>query len=570
MNHHSPRTILTSIFLTPSSSLFCITSSTDGNQGWIPFYPNQILYFRCLNQEVAPNSPPLPPPFTPTRTRRASTRVRSSRRGSPPPLPPRVGSATPSPPASGFYGVSPSHTKSPSASPTRSNDDGAITPRVTSPSVRSTSGCTPYTRPSSFTCHLSGTRRVASSNQGQQSPQQTGQVQPNEATSSPAAFPLAASPPATPPPAASPPAASPPATTPTDTATGSHNSATPSFAGGSGHGGSPGFSGPVAGQSQEGSQRDEELRGMISDLEEWRDESRARDLQRNRTVSQVLTEIAYLNQCNQDLQRDNQELQRQLYAIHQDYQVLRRDNQAFYQDICSFRQANQNLAQENYDLQQENQTIRQNFRDLRNLNQLREQEIYDLQNQNVHLHHREGSIVCITCNQRLQGGSGAASAASSSSSSPSKSTNPHGPSSLRRLAHAPPQNPQALPPLGEANQPQIGGPSAPYQQGHAAMHQYDRAGSPSGASYVESPILGTSPTLPRQSVDDFCEDDPTGAAAAALVMVSQGQGRVLSEHGSPAAQSSFSSQSLSPAAASAAEFVERDNMEPYNSGTRNY
>lgn len=102
------------------------------------------------------------------------------------------------------------------------------------------------------------------------------------------------------------------------------------------------------------------------------------------------------------------------------------------------------------------------------------------------------------------------------------------------------------------------------------IHQFDRAGSPSRASYVKSPILGTSPTLPPQSVDNFDEDDPTGAAAAALVMVSQGQGQVLSEHGSPAAQSSFSSQSLSPAAARVTEFVERGNMGLCNSGTLDY
>ena len=102
------------------------------------------------------------------------------------------------------------------------------------------------------------------------------------------------------------------------------------------------------------------------------------------------------------------------------------------------------------------------------------------------------------------------------------------------------------------------------------MHQYDRVGSPSGVSYVESPILGASPTLPSQFVDDFGEDDPTDAAAAALVMVSQGQGRVLAEHSSSAAQRSSSSQSLSPAAVKVAEFVERDNMDPCNSGTRDY
>ncbi|KAF9538478.1 hypothetical protein EC957_006711 [Mortierella hygrophila] len=252
------------------------------------------------------------------------------------------------------------------------------------------------------------------------------------------------------------------------------------------HGVSPGPSASVGGQSQRGSQRDDELRGMVSDLEEWRDESRARDLQRYHTVSQVLTETAYLNQCNQNLQRDNQELQRQLHTLQQDNQALRQDNQAFYQDIYSFREANKNLVQGNHDLQQENQTIHQNLRDLRNLNQLREQEICDLRNQNVNLRHREG------------------------------------------------------------------------------------VGFASGASDIESPIPGTSPTLPPQSVDAFGEDDPTSAAAATLVTVSQGQSRVLGEHGSPDAPRSSSSQSLSPAATRVSEFVESDNMDPYNSGARDY
>ncbi|KAF9144307.1 hypothetical protein BGX30_013254 [Mortierella sp. GBA39] len=404
---------------------------------------------------------------------------------------------------------------------------------------------------SSSTGRLSGTRHAASSNQGQQSLQQAGQAQPNVATS---------------PSTASPPAVSPPiATTPTATATGGHDSVTSDSVCGSGHGGSPGPSAPVVEQSQRGSQRDDELRGMVVDLEEWRDESRARDLQRYQTVNQVLTETAYLNQCNQNLQRDNQELQRQLHTLQQDYQALRQDNQAFYQDIYSFRQANQNLVQGNHDLQQENQTIHQNLRDLRNLNQLREQENRDLRNQNVNLRHREGSFVCINCDQCQQGGSGAASAASSCSSS--RSINPHGPSSHRRLTHGPPQNPQALPPSGEVNQSHTGGSSAPHQRRHAAMHQYDTVGSASGASDVESSISGTSPTLQLQSVDVFDEDDPTSAAAATLVMVSQGQSRVLGEQGSPAAQRSSSSQSFSPVAARAAEFVEND-MDPYSSSTR--
>ncbi|KAG9061975.1 hypothetical protein KI688_006692 [Linnemannia hyalina] len=461
------------------------------------------------------------------------------------------------PPRSGFYAVSPSLTTSPRASPTRSSDDGTIISRIASPSPRSTGSCTPYARPS--TVRLSGTRHAVSSNQGQQSPQQAGQAQPNVATSPSTAFP----------PAASPPAASPPtATTPTATVTGSHDSATSGSACGSSHGGSPYPSAPVAGQSQRRSQRDDELRGMVSDLEEWRNESKARDLQRYHTVSQVLTETTYLNQCNQKLQRDNQELQQQLHALQQDYQALRQDNQAFYQDIYNFREANKDLVRGNHDLQRENQTIHQNLRDLRNLNQLREQEICDLRNQNVNLHHREGSFVCINCDQCQQGGSGAASTASSYSSS--RSMNPHGPSSHRQLAHGPPQNPQALPPSGEVNQPHIGGSSAPHQRGHAAMHQYDRVGFASGASDTESPISGTLPTMPPQFIDAFGEDDPTSAAAATLVMVSQGQSRVLGEHGSPAARRSFSNQSLSPAAAKVAEFVESDNMDPYNSGTRDY
>ncbi|KAG0071333.1 hypothetical protein BGZ89_010960 [Linnemannia elongata] len=520
-----------------------IQSAADRNQGWIPFYPNRTLYFLRPNQEVATNSPPLLPPPPPTRTRRSSTRVRSSRRGSPPPLPLRIGSATPSPPRSGFYDIGLSRTKSPRASPTRSSNNGAITSSVTSPSPHSTGSCTPYDRRSFSTGPLFSTRHAASSNQEQQSHQHAVQTQPNEVASPPAASPLAA-------------------TTAAATGTGSHDSATSGSADSSSHGGSPGPSAPVTGQPQGEWQRDSGLRGMISNYEELSDESRTRDLQRNGTVNQVLTEIAYLNQCNQNLQRDNQELQRQLHALQHENQALRQDNQAFYQDVYSFRQANQNLAQENHNLRRESQTIHQNYH---NLNQVRKQEICDLQNQNVHLRHHEGYFVCVTCKQRQQGG---LCAASPSSSSSSRSANPHGPSTLRRLAPAPPQNPRALPPSTKASQSQIEGFLGHHQRGHPAVHQYDGVGSPSGAPYVESLILGTSPTLPPQSSDTFNEDDPTGTAAAALVMVSQGQGRVPSEHDSSTAQRSSSSQSLSPAATRVAECVERDNMDPYNSGIR--
>ncbi|KAF8946310.1 hypothetical protein BGZ47_000856 [Haplosporangium gracile] len=520
-----------------------IQGLTDGNPGWIPYYPNRTLYFRRSNQEVEPNSPTLPPPPPPARSRLVSTRVHPSRRGSPPPLPPRVGSPSLHPPESGSYGVRPSCTKSPRLTPTRSSAGGAISFRIASP-PRSSSSSTPYAR-SSPAGRFSDARRTAGSHQCQQSSQHTEQPQSDETPSAPAISLAASSP----------------------TAAGSHDSATSSSAGGSDHG-SPGSSAPVARQSQRGSQCDDELTGMISLAEEQLNDSRAREEQSICTVSQFLDESAYLNQHNYDLQQQIHGLQQDNQNLLQDNQVLYQDNQALQQDNRSFRQANQNLAQEIQALHQEIQAIHQNYGDLQNLNHLREQEICELKSQNVHLRHREGTFVCIICSQSQQGRSGAAS--SSSSPSPSRSLNPRGPSSLRRLVPAPPQNPQALAYSEGTSWRHFRGPLAPQQRGQALLHQENGTGLLSDTPYIESYILGTSPTLPPPAVEGF-DENPTATAASTLVLVSQSQGQVLNEQDRHAAHGSPSSQSPSVVAtAMVADFVERDIMYPYNSSTLDY
>ncbi|KAF9134794.1 hypothetical protein BG015_003368 [Linnemannia schmuckeri] len=521
----------------------------DGNPGWIPYYPNRTLYFRRSDQEFEPNSPTLLSPPHPARSRLGSTRIRSSRRGSPPLLSPRVGSPSLSPPRPGSYGVGPSRKKSPRLSPMRSSAGGAISFRIASPPC-SSGNSSPYAI-SSSTGRSSSARRSAGSRKRQQPSQHAEQPQPDEAHSDPAASPTVAG--------SHDPAASP-------TVAGSHDPATSSSVSGSGCG-SPGTSAPVARQAQRQSQCNDGLADMISLAEEQLNDSRTREEQSIRTVNQFLDESAYLSQYNYDLKRQIHALQQDNQNLLQDNQVLYQNNQALQQDSRSLQQVNQNLAQENQVLHQEIQTIHQNYGDLQNLNHLREQEICDLRCQNAHFHHREGTFVCIICSQRQQGGSGAVSP---SSSSPSRSTNPRGPSSLRRIAPAPPQNPQALVCPEEANWRYIRGPSAPKQGGQVTLHQGEAAGSSSGAPYIDSSILDTSPTLPPPATEGF-DEDPTTTAAATLLQVAQSQSQVLNDQGRHAAHGSPSSQSPSAvAAAMVADFVERDIIDPYNSCTLDY